>query len=371
MKILLIANDYWNFYNFRKELINKLLEDGYEIYLLAKKDQYINKFKNLDLNILDLNYSSRSISIFNDIVLIFKLFKIIKSINPNLILTFTIKANIYASFLSRFLKISTINNITGLGSSFLNNYFIKSITFFLYKISLSNSKYVLFQNQFDRDLFIKFKITNKDNSRLIPGSGIDIDFFRNNEEISKNKNIFLFCGRLLKDKGIIEYLQAAQIISNKYTNCEFHIVGKMNSKDKSFISSEILKKFLKNKNIKYFNFIENVKDAYEKSCCVILPSYREGLSKSLLEAASMSRPIITTNVPGCKDLVTNKINGFLVQSKNVDSLVEAINRFINLDHKEKALMGQKSRNLVENKFNVKILILIYLKLIKEIEYNLN
>ena len=161
------------------------------------------------------------------------------------------------------------------------------------------------------------------------------------------------------------------IILKNNISCEFHIIGKLDKNDKSSINKDLLNKYLQNDNIKYFGFVEDSKKYYENSSCVILPSYREGLSKSLLEAASMSRPIITTNVPGCKDVVINSKNGFLVKKSNVDSLVEAINIFINISYKSKILMGNNARKIAKNKFDIELVISKYLKRIKEMEYNLN
>ena len=171
----------------------------------------------------------------------------------------------------------------------------------------------------------------------------------------------------MKDKGIIEYLQAAKLIIDKKNNCEFHIIGKLDKDEKSSIKETYLNSYLRNKKIKYFGFVKNLKQYYENSSCVILPSYREGLSRSLLEAASMSRPIITTNVPGCQDLVQENKNGFLTEVKNVDSLVKAINTFINLSYANKQLMAKSSRNIAQNKFQINIVISNYLKKIRELE----
>ena len=367
MKILLIANNYWNFYNFRKELIDKILEAEHEVHLLGNDDDYFAEFKKKNLKLHKIKFSSRKKSIIEDFFLIIKLYKKIKLINPNIILSFTIKANIYSSLISKILDINIINNITGLGSSFLNNKIIKLITIFLYRISLSKSKMVFFQNISDKKLFLKLKIVKESNSKVIPGSGIDTSYFRSNHSLPKDKNIFLFSGRLIKDKGINEYLQAAKLIIDKKNNCEFHIIGKLDKDEKSSIKETYLNSYLRNKKIKYFGFVKNLKQYYANSSCVILPSYREGLSRSLLEAASMSRPIITTNVPGCQDLVQENENGFLTEVKNVDSLVKAINTFINLSYANKQLMAKSSRNIAQNKFQINIVISNYLKKIRELE----
>lgn len=365
MKILLISNDYWNLYNFRKDLIENIINSGHKVSLLANEDEYFNKFKNLNLKSYKIRLESRKISLINEIILFKNLYKKIKFIEPDLILTFTIKPNIYASIISRSLKIKAINNITGLGSSFLNNFLLKKITILLYRNSIYYSHKVFFQNTYDRDLFTKLNIVKKSNSDIVPGSGVDTDYFKSVKNIPSEKNIFLFVGRLLKDKGIYEYLKAAKIIMKNNNQCEFYIIGKIDSADNTSIKIEELNKYL-NDNIKYFSFTKDPRKFYENASCVILPSYREGLSKSLLEATSMSRPIITTDVPGCKDVVKDSINGFLVKKSDVESLVNGINKFTNTNYEEKKMMGNNSRKIAENNFKTELVISKYLKIIKEI-----
>lgn len=366
-KILFVSNIYWNFYNFRKELIDNLISSGHEVHMLANNDNFLDKFKKKKLILHKIKFSSRGTFFINEFFLLFKLYKKIKFIKPEIVLTFTIKPNIYSGLVTKFLGINIINNITGLGSSFLNNKLIKILTLFLYKLSFSKSQLVFFQNKYDRDLFLNLKIVKKDNSEIIPGSGVDTNYFKSNIKIPKNKNIFLFCGRLIRDKGINEFLNAAKLVLKKNDNCEFHIIGEIDEKEKSSIKKSTLDNYLRNKNIKYFGFVQNLKDYYERSSCVILPSYREGLSKSLLEAASMSRPIITSDVPGCIDAVVPSKNGYLVKAKNIESLTNAINKFSKLKYSEKELMGNFSRKIAKNRFQTNVVISNYIKKIREFE----
>ena len=367
MKIFLISNSYWNFYNFRKQLIAHLINSGYEVCLFASNDNYKKYFQNKKIKLNSLNFSSRKISFYKDFFLILELYKILKLEKPDIILTFTIKPNIYVSLISRVLKIRVINNITGLGTSFLKNKLVRIFTFFLYKFSISNSKLVFFQNSYDQDLFLKNKIVTKKNSEVIPGSGVDIDYFESRHNIPKDITIFLYSGRLLKEKGIYEFLNAASIILKKNNHCEFHIIGKYYEDDKSSIKLKELKKFIKDNNkIKYFGFVEDSKKYYEQSTCIILPSYREGLSKSLLEASSMSRPVIATDVPGCNDIVQHDFNGYLSKVRDTQSLISSIELFLNQSYERKIIMGNNSRKIVENKFKIDLVISKYLKRIKDI-----
>ncbi len=367
MKILIISNSYWNLFNFRKNLIDSILDRGDNVILVAQKDKYFEKFKNLKTKNYSAKVPSRKVAIFKDLIYIIRLYKIISKEKPDILITFTIKPNIYVSLISRIIKIKVINNITGLGSSFLNNKLFKNFTFFLYKISISSSKIVLFQNKYDRDLFLKLNIVKIKNSDVIPGSGVNTNFFKSKNIDSLKNNVFLFSGRLLKDKGIFDYLEAALILLKKNKNLEFHIIGDFENNEKSSLVRKIINQYLSlNVNIKYLGFVEDPRIYYEKSSCIILPSYREGLSKSLSEAASMSKPIITYDVPGCSDIVINNFNGYLAETKNVDSLVKTINKFIETDYETRIKMGKNSRKIIKNKFSSKIIISKYLEKINSL-----
>lgn len=366
-KILLSSNSYWNFYNFRKELIKKLLKLKYEVHLVAPFDKNFFFFKKCGCFCHVLNFSRNKIGVFELIKLFFDYYVLVKKINPNFHLPFTIKPNIFGSFICSFLKIKTINNITGLGSGFLNSSLLKFFIIFFYKISLRKSKVIFFQNSNDKFFFIKKKIINKNKnlSFLLPGSGIDTNYFKVNKK--KNKKInFLYVGRLIKDKGINELFEAIQVIKKKYKNINFLIVGEVDLKNLYPISKNLLYYMKKKKFIKYYKFTNNVLKFYSKADCFILPSYREGLSRSLLEAASCSLPLITTNVPGCKELVKSNYNGFLCIPRNSNSIIKCIEKFICLTNNKVKKFGLNSRKLVKSKYNVKHVINKYVYEIKKL-----
>ena len=365
-RIIISANSCWNLVNFRIGLIEKLIKNNFKIYIVAPKDYTTFKLKKIGCIFYDIKIDRKKKNIFDVIKNIFFYFKIIKKINPSVFLAFTIKPNIYGSIVCSYLNINYVNNITGLGTTFLGNKVIKKIISLLYFIALRKSKMIFFQNKDDYKLFYEQKILNKNNfSKVIPGSGIEIKNLKNYKNNNK-KIIFLFIGRLIKHKGIYELISAIKKVKKLNSNIDFHILGS-NDKNNSYpVPDKLLHLWIKNKYIKYFGFKKNIKPFLNKADCVILPSYREGMSRALLEAALNYKPLIASNVPGCKDLVKNNINGFLCRPKDTNSLANAINKFILLSKKQKLLFGINSRKLVVKNFDQKIVINKYLQVIKNL-----
>ena len=342
MKILLITNEYYNFYKFRNNLINFLLEQKktFKISLLARYDGYEKNFLSSNINNYNINISSRSFGFISNLNNFLSLIKKIFTIKPKMIMTFTIKPNLYLCLLKYFFNFKLITNITGLGEIFLNNKLKYKLLCFLFIKLLTKSNIIICQNEDDKNFLISknFKLKNK--IEIIPGSGIQTNKFNynNNQKIN-----FLLVGRIIKEKGIAEYIQASNLIPKKYKKkVNFSIIGK-SYENNSFNS--IFFSMLKNSNIEYHGFKENINPFIINSSCIVLPSYREGLSKFLLEGLSYGKPLITTNVPGCKELVKNGYNGFLVNVKDVDSLVKAFINFIELSDKDKYKFSLNSYNM--------------------------
>jgi len=372
VKILIFANTIWNILNFREDLINLLINEGYEITILTNdfrnKKKIKSKFKNKIL-IETLNINSHSTSLINEILLFLRITSKIKKIKPNIIFSFTIKPNVYSGFAKFFIKekINFFPTVTGLGSSFIdNNFFLRKFFFLLYKIAFLNANKVVFQNWFDLNLFKKEKIINKNNSIIIQGSGLKYHN-RYNFNFKKKNKTFLFIGRIIKQKGIIEYLKAANRIIKENINVFFYIIGDNKVKNTSQQFDKKIK-FYQNKKIIYLGFYSNkqkILKMINNIDCVILPSYREGLPMSLIEAMSCARPIITTNVPGCSNLVDKKlVNGLICKEKSSLSLYKNIDKFLKLKKSEIKKMSHNSRKLFEKKYQSSIIINKYIHLLR-------
>ena len=364
--VAIVLNTSWNIYNFRLALIRTLRNVGYKVILIAPRDEYSQKLEDEGFLYYDIKMNNKGVNPFEDLILIHDFYKLYQKIKPDVLLNYTIKPNIYSSFAAKSLGIPVINNITGLGTVFLNNNISSRIARWLYKVSLYRNS-VVFQNRDDMKLFIEKKLIKEKSVTLIPGSGIDTEHFKSTKGISRNKKFtFLMIARLIKDKGIQEYIEAIRLVrqSDNCEHCTFKILGSLYLSNPTAISEQELNSWIKEGLIEYLGHSDNVQEEIDKVDCVVLPSYREGLSRVLLEASSMSKPIITTNVPGCRDVVDDGVNGYLVDVKNSVKLAEAINKMVNLPKKDLISMGREGRQKVVNHFSEQKVINKYLSLLQ-------
>ena len=366
MKILISINTTWNIYNFRLDLIHALLELGHEVIALAPADEYVTYLEDIGIRCYHVKLDAKGTNPIRDLSLIRHYYRVIRVLKPDLILSYTIKPNIYGNFAGSLLKIPVINNISGLGTLFITTNFATYIGKALYKKSLATSAHVFFQNKDDRQLFIENKLVDEGITSIVPGSGVDVEKF--DCDRSKNKgNKFLFVGRLISDKGVIEYLKAAISILHTHPDKVFLLVGELGSNNKTAITSQEIGHYTNNyPQIKYLGKIDDMREILKSVDVLVLPSYREGLSKSLIEAASMRLPIITSNTPGCKDVVEDMFNGLLCEAKSTDSLVASIYKMINLTEKERLNLGCNGRKKAMELFSSKIVNRIYIRKIDEI-----
>ena len=359
MKIVLSANSHWNIYNFRLNFVKKLLIDN-EIYILGKKDQSTRYLKKIGCKTIDLNIDPHGKSFIKEIILFVKYFNLIKNIKPDIYLGFTIKPNIYGSIASRLLKIKSICNITGLGEVFIKGGYLKKLIVYLYKFSVKKSDYIFLQNKSDLNYFKSIKLITNNRCKLIPGSGINLENYPSYKKKKNKKNFkFLFVGRIIREKGIFELIDAFKKISYKKKKVLLILVGKKNK--------NLNLKIRNSSSIKYVSFKKNIIKYYKNSDCFIMPSYREGLSRSILEAASLSLPILASNVPGCKELVKNNKNGYLFNINSQKSIIFAIEKILNLDNKKLLAMGKRSRLIASKNYSDKKVIKIYFDTIKKLK----
>jgi len=364
-KICIVANNPWYIYNFRFNLVNSLKDEGFQVVIVAPEDDKYTDLLKKDFEVYNIYMNAKGINPIADLKTIFEFYKIYKKLSPDVVLNFTIKPNIYSSFITRILKIDTISNITGLGTVFIKKSFITSIVKVLYKISLRNNSKIFFQNNDDRELFILNESVVEKNTGLLPGSGVDLSKFIPKEKIENHNNfIFLFIGRIIKDKGVIELIKAIQILKVKNLNFEVHILGSINTINNTAISKEELDSWIDDDLIKYLGVSDNVEEIIQSSDCVVLPSYREGTPRVLLEACAMKVPIITTNTVGCKDVVIDSINGYLCKVKNSKDLANKMEKMINLSKEERIAMGKAGREKMIREFDEKIVINKYIQEIK-------
>ena len=301
-KIVIVDNSTWNIYNFRLNLIKRLKAEKYEVIVVAPVDEYIHYLnesyftKHIPLNFL----APQSKNIFRDLMFIWELFRIFRKEKPDLILNYTIKPNIFGNFAAKLAGIPSMSTITGLGYTFLNDNFLNRQVVHLYKIAFRKVKKVVFYNQDDQQLMVQQNIINADKSCVIPGSGVNTNHFRPLPLPNSDRFIFLFIGRLLYDKGLREYVEAAKYLRSITNNIECWVIGELNQ-NPAAISKEQLLKWVEDKHIKYFGTAKDVRKYIKQAHTMVLPSYREGIPRSVTEAMAMAKPIVTTNVAGCKE----------------------------------------------------------------------
>ena len=364
--ILISSNSAWNLLNFRINLIKNLLKRKYKIkILIPSNDRYSDLLKSIGCEVYTINFNSRKKSLLEAILLFFKYFYLFYKINPKYYLSFTIKPNLIGTLSSFFFNIKVINNITGLGSVFIqNNLIIKLLVLICYKIIFLKSDVVFFQNKKYLNYFFKNNIINKKKAFLIPGSVINISLYDYNLPVEKKeKNFqFLFFGRIISEKGILDLVEAIKFINKKISNISFLLIGDTDENDKKY---KQISQYINNSQglFTYKKHTDNIGKYIKNSDCVILPSHREGMPRSLLEAASYGVPIIASDVPGCNDIIINKKTGLLFKAKDPSDIVDKLIYFINMTHKEKIILSKNARNKIEKEFDESIVIKSYNKYI--------
>ncbi|MDB8555542.1 glycosyltransferase family 4 protein [Turicibacter sanguinis] len=348
-KILILANSPGGLYRFRKELIQALIEEGNAVYLSVPDGEILEPLKKIGAKVVDIHIDRRGINALKDSKLLIQYFRLVKRVKPDLIITYTIKPNIYGGLISRFMKVPYIVNITGLGTAFQGDGILKKIIVILYKNSLKNVKYVFFENCGNKQTFISKNLISEKKAVVLNGAGVNLEEYTFQEYPKVGPIRFLFIGRVMKEKGIEELFWAAEKIKQEYQHVEFDIVGGLEEDYKRRLES-----LAKDKVINYYGYQKNIKSFITKCHCIVLPSYHEGMSNVLLEGAAMGRPLITSNIHGCKEAVLN--NGYLCNVADKEDLYNCMKRFVELSQQEKEKMGLYSRKHMEDIFDKKIVV---------------
>ncbi len=352
-KILILANNDIGLYKFRKELIEELLKDN-QVFISLPNGEFVKELVNLGCVFIETNISRRGTNPITDLSLMFEYKKILYRVKPDVVLSYTIKPNVYGGMVCRFTKTPYIANITGLGTAVENGGVLQSITILLYKMALKNASCVFFQNRENAE-FINSKGIIKGRQRIIPGSGVNLDYYEVLDYPADDTINFLFISRVMKQKGIDQYLDAAEYIRKKHTNTQFHILGFC---EESY--EEKLKTLHDDGIIQYHGMQSDVRKFQQISHCTIHPTYYpEGMSNVLLESAACGKPIITTNRSGCREIVDDGVNGYVVEQRNSQDLIEKVKKFLALTAEEKRQMGLAGRAKVEREFDRQIVIYEY------------
>lgn len=349
MKILILANNDTGLYKFRKELILELCET-YEVHISVPFGVYTQELKELGVIVHPVEIERRSVNPIKDIKLYRYYIKLLKQLKPDVVLTYTIKPNVYGGYAARRLKIPYITTITGMGSAIESRKIIRRIVVLLYRIALKKSDCVFFQNRDNLNFFLDNKIIDT-NYQLINGSGVNLSMYNVLPYPDNEKIIILYIGRIMREKGISELLEVSKKLPS---NLEIHLVGEFEDNYR-----ELINQLHSNGQLMYHGFQKDVKEFVSFSNAIILPSYHEGMSNSLLEGAAMGRPLLASNIPGCKEVIDEGVNGYLFEARNSDSLFNAIVKFLSLSHRQMKEFGLASRSKVENEFDRKDIVNAY------------
>lgn len=360
--ILILANSIGGLYSFRKEVVKAICDEGFKVYISVPTDaSEAEYFREIGCEIIFTKFNRRGMNPLADFQQMIAYKKLMKQLKPVAVLTYTIKPNVYGGIAARLCRVPQLANVTGLGDAVENGGWLQKLTVSLYKIGLSKAKRIFFQNKNNRDFGIRMGIAD-DSSILLPGSGVNLQHHTYQEyPVDEGKIRFLFIGRLLKDKGIEELFETAKVIRQNHLQTEFQIIGTIEGNYQKQVEELVA-----NNVICYLGSQSDVRPFIGAVECTIMPSYHEGMSNVNLESAANGRPVITTNVPGCKETVDDGKTGYLIEAKNVKSLIDAVERFISLPYGQKVLMGQEGRKKVEHEFDRQIIVDAYLKEIKSI-----
>jgi glycosyltransferase involved in cell wall biosynthesis len=360
MHILVTANAAWNILNFRRALVEEMILDGHSVTVLAPRDDSMATLENLGCKVLPLEMSVKGLNPLKDVKLIRRMRKVFRIERPDVIFSFTIKNNIFGALAARPLGIPFIPNVTGLGTAFLSGDFLELIAGGLYRRAFRNLHVVFFQNQDDRNLFLTRRLITAQQARLLPGSGIDLNHFAATD-FAKNKNapVFLMIARLLRDKGVFEYVAAARKVKSDYPRARFHLLGAVDAANRTAIDAATVTSWEEEGTINYLGMTDDVRPYIAAAHCVVLPSYREGAPRTLIEAAAMARPLIATDVPGCRLVVENGETGYLCKVHDGDDLARCIETFLALPCAEMARMGRAGRAKMVKSFDQAIVVQAY------------
>lgn len=360
-KILIIANHASGLYKFRKELLQELLSQNMEVYAaLPTNHENAKKIEELGVKLIATKLDRRGMNPIRDFKLMLQYWKITKQIKPDIILTYTIKPNIYGGMVARIRKIPNICTITGVGTAFQKDNFVRKFLVKLYQIALKNAKCVFFQNASNQELFTKLQIV-AGKTKIVPGSGVNLQENCFEKYPEKKGLKFIFVGRIMKEKGIYEFLEMAKYIKSQNENVVFKVYGDSEEEE----AKNLLDQYAQEKIVEYVGYQNEMHKAFQEASCLIVPSYHEGTSNVMLEAAATGRPIIASNIPGCKEIINQGETGFVFEVKNIADLTQKVQCFIDLSEQEKIQMGQKARKKVEQEFDRKMVINSYLEEIKE------
>ncbi len=343
-----------------------LIERNYKVAVVAPWDEYSDKLRDLGCDVYDISMNNKGSNPLDDAKTLFSYRKIYKHIQPDLALHFTIKPNIYGTLAARSLGLRCINMVTGVGTAFIHDSWLTRIVEKLYRVSQAWPSKVFFQNTDDMDLFVKRGLVPIENVQILSSSGVDLSYFPETLPANNAYPIFLLIGRMLMDKGVNEFVSAARVVKARHLNVRFQLLGQLDVVNRTAISRHQMESWVAEGVVEYLGETDDVRPYIAQADCIVLPSYREGLSKMLLEAAAMSRPIVASDVPGCREVVDDGVSGFLCKVRDVPDLADKLKSILLLSKQQRTHMGLMGRGKMQREFDAGIILQRYLNVVDEV-----
>lgn len=368
MKIAIVSNSTWNIINFRMPLVYALRGAGHEVLVISPADRYVDRLVEEGVAHLDLFVDNKGVNPLHDLTTLRQLYNYYSRHRLDAVLHYTIKPVIYGGIVARMLGIPAVNTITGLGTVFIKQDWVTRTVRMLYRASLKRAYRVLFQNRDDRELFLCERLVPDALASIVPGSGIDTVRFCPDYATGNNREeiVFLLVARMLRDKGVCEYVEAARSIRQRHPKVRFQLLGPLGVENNTAISRQTVDAWVSEGVVEYNPPVDDVRPMLAQATCVVLPSYREGLPRALLEAGAMGKPLIATDVPGCREVVRDGVNGYLCRVADAADLASKIEDMIPLTVAQRKQMGEASRLHVIENFGEDAVIRTYLDVIETI-----
>ncbi|GAB3232717.1 glycosyltransferase family 4 protein [Hymenobacter seoulensis] len=368
MRVAIVINTSWNIWNFRRSLVKALQAAGHEVLAIAPPDAYSERLETeLGCRFVPILMENKGTNPLKDAQLTGRFYRIYRRERPDVVLQYTIKPNIYGTIAAKLAGIPSVNNVSGLGTVFIVKNLVSSVALGLYRFAFRFPKRVFFQNNDDRQLFLQHGLVAERITDLLPGSGIDTHKFRPAAEFTRHEPFtFLMIARVLYEKGVEEYVEAARLVREAVPGTRVQLLGGIDESGGVGVKRVVFEEWLKAGNLEYLGTSDDVAAHIRQADCVVLPSYREGTPKTLLEAAAMGKPIVTTDVPGCRETVVDGQNGLLCEVRNAQDLAAKMLQIVRMPSAELAQMGRAGRRLAEEKFDERIVLDKYLSIVHDV-----
>jgi glycosyltransferase involved in cell wall biosynthesis len=362
----MVSNYGWTLFNFRRRLIETLQNEGLDVWIQTEFDGYETKLGLPPTRTLPLNIDRKGLNPYRDLRTVGSVLRAVRTVKADVCLLYTIKPVVYGGIACRVARVPYVANVTGLGTAFIRKRWIRSIAILLYRKVLRSAHRVFFQNRTDMQLFLQQGMARPEQCSLLPGSGVDLDRFSVSPYPEGQRKRFLLVARLLRDKGVGEFVQAARIVKASYPEVRFQLLGPVDVVNRTAIARQTIDDWIREGIVEYLGETDDVRPFIAAADCVVLPSYREGTPRSLLEAGAMGRPVIATDAVGCRDVVDDGSTGLLCKVADAEDLARKTLTMISLSARERAEMGLRARSKVERVYDERIVIDEYMRVVRSL-----